>query len=65
MNFIPTPRDLFNPPPQALFLSNMEALSDLRNSVWDIYWNRGDDETRDVMMDIVRLLEDHEERLGS
>lgn len=64
MKYKPTPRDLFNPPPQALFFSNIKALDDLRNKAFDFWIESCYSERDDLIRNMLQILEDHEERIG-
>jgi hypothetical protein len=56
-----TPRDLFNPPPQARFFSNdLDAMRDRAFYQWTTEYSERDA----LVRDIVGILEDHEDRLG-
>jgi hypothetical protein len=59
-----TPRDLFKPPPQALFFSNVKFLDELRDKAFELWDKSCYDEQNELLRNIVQILEDHEERLG-
>jgi hypothetical protein len=62
MKYSPTPRDLFNPPPQALTFNNkerIEALSDVVQETYPDYY----DESRRILLGIFEILLEHDEHV--
>lgn len=63
LKYQPTPRDLFNPPPQATEYSNLRELSELRDKVWHTYSDFYD-ERYQILTSMLNILEEHEEKIG-
>lgn len=62
MKYIPTPRDLFNPPPQATVFNNQNHLEDLADRVLEIYPDVYD-ERQAFLLSILDILREHDEHV--
>ena len=64
MKHNPTPRDLFNPPPQARFLSNEGWLQEMRDKIEQLNSRGYYTITQELFYGILGLIEDLDERIG-
>jgi hypothetical protein len=62
MKYSPTPRDLFNPPPQALTFNNQSVLRHLENLVIEVYSDHYD-ERQQILLRILDILREHDEHV--
>jgi hypothetical protein len=62
LKYSPTPRDLFNPPPQAFVYNNQEQIEALEGVVREIY-SDSYDERRAVLLNILQILKEHDEHV--
>jgi len=62
MKYKPTPRDLFNPPPQDRLFHNAREIEDLLELVEDIYPSIYD-ARQNVFLRILRILNEHDEHV--
>ena len=70
MKYSPTPRDLFNPPPQAPEVYPypfLENIWDVRSRVWDTCHNSSSNDIfdlKEIFLNLISLLEELDERTG-
>lgn len=60
MKYRPTPRDLFNPPPQARVFHNAREIADLVELVEEIYPNNYND-LQGLHLRILQILNEHDD----
>ena len=63
MKYRPTPRDLFNPPPQAIDFGNGYALHEIQETIDELYTDYCHPD-RMLFINILQVLEDHEKLTG-
>jgi hypothetical protein len=65
MKYKPTPRDLFNPPPQHIpNMSVEEFMDELTEKIWNLNPTGEYTEEQNLFYGILALIKDHEERIG-
>jgi hypothetical protein len=62
MRYTPTPRDLFNPPPQAHVFNNQNEIEELAVMIQAIYPSYYDDRQA-VLLRILNILKEHDEHV--
>jgi hypothetical protein len=62
LKYVPTPRDLFNPPPQARVFNNQIQIEELAEAVQQVYPD-GYDERQQILLRVLEIIREHDERV--